>query len=82
MSEQTFVVTGTITGGAIVTLDETLPLQTTKVRVTIEPLANTTRRPYQEVMDEIRRRQQARGHQPPTAEEVEEYLRQERGSWE
>jgi len=39
-------------------------------------------KPYQEIMAEIRRRQQARGYQPAIREEVDAYLQTERDSWE
>jgi hypothetical protein len=78
---QTFVVTGTVTDPRTVTLDEPLPMGGAKVRVTIEPLEGTRQRTHQEVMEEIYERQRLRGHVPPTREEVDAYLREERDSW-
>jgi len=40
------------------------------------------RHPYASVIGSIRQRQQARGHQPPTAAEVDAALETERGSWD
>ena len=79
--QNTYIVTGTLTDDHTVELDEPLPLTKTKVRLVVEPLSLPQRRPYQEVVSSIRKRQQARGHNPPTREEVDAYLRQERESW-
>ena len=76
-----YIVMGTLTDAHTVTLDETLPLAPTKVRLVVEPLSPVCQPPYQEVIAEIRKRQRARGHQPPTREEVDSYLRAERDSW-
>ena len=59
-----YVVTGTLTDGRTVALDEGLPLGPTKVRVVIEPLParEAAARPYQQVVAEIRPRQSDRGH--------------------
>jgi hypothetical protein len=74
-------VTGTLTDDHTVTLDEALPLTPMKVRLVVEPLRSVSQRPYLEVMADIRQRQWARGHQPPTREEVDAYLQAERDSW-
>ena len=63
------------------TLDEALPLTPMKVRLVVEPLRPVPQRPYLEVMADIRQRQRARSHQPPTREEVDVYLQAERDSW-
>ncbi|MBI3990051.1 MAG: hypothetical protein HY347_10605 [candidate division NC10 bacterium] len=76
-----YIVTGTLTNARTVKLDEALPLKPTKVRLVVEPLSPVFQRPYKEVLAEIRERQRARGHQPPTREEVDTYLRAERESW-
>ena len=82
--QNAYVVTGTLTDGHTVTLDEALPLTSMKVRLVIEPLATPEKRvlPHREVMAEIRERQRARGFQPPTPEEVDAYLQGERDSWD
>lgn len=77
-----YAVMGTLTDDHTVTLDEALPLSSTRVRVMVEPLRQPVRRMYLEVMAEIRQRQLARGHQPPTREEVDVYLAAERDSWD
>jgi hypothetical protein len=92
MEAQTYVVTGTITDHKTVRLDEALPITAAKVRVTIEIINDEIindeiinekhPRPLAEVLAEIHEGQRARGHQPPTPQEVDEYLRQERDSWE
>jgi len=65
-----------------VSLDKSLPIADGKVRVTIETLNEQPRRSLNDVLDEIHQRQQAHGHRPPTAQEVDDYLRCERNSWE
>jgi hypothetical protein len=81
MTNQTYTVTGTVTDGNTVTLDTAVPLKSAKVRVTLEPMPNPQELSYIEVIEEIHRNQRARGFQPPTKEEVDEYIRQERESW-
>jgi hypothetical protein len=76
-----YVVTGTLTDARTVLLDEALPLMPTKIRLVIEPLTPIPKRSYQEVIAHIRAQQRARGHQPPTREEVDAYLQAERESW-
>jgi hypothetical protein len=82
MESQTYTVMGTMTNKNTVTLDESLPITAAKVQVTIKTLDEQQVRPLREVLDEIHQRQQERGHQPPTWQEVDEYIRQERDSWE
>ncbi len=77
-----YVVTGTLSNGRLVELDEALPLGDVKVRVTIEPILPRQLRPLREFLDEIHARQRARGHIPPTREEVDRYLDEERASWD
>ena len=75
-----YVVTGTLSNGRVVELDEELPLGDAKVRVSIEPIAARSVRPVREVLEEIWQEQEARGHVPPTREEVDRYLAEERAS--
>ncbi|MDQ3702291.1 MAG: hypothetical protein M3442_15420 [Chloroflexota bacterium] len=80
-----YVVTGTLTDGRMVTLDEGLPLGPTRVRVVIEPLPAgeaVGQRSYREVVGEIRRRQVQRGHRLPAREAVDAHLMAEREAWE
>ena len=82
MASATYIVTGTLTDQSTVALDEALPITATKVRVTIETLGDAPARSVHEILVEIHKEQEAHGLQPPTAQEVDEYLRQERDSWE
>jgi len=77
-----YIVTGTLTDEQTVTLDKSLPLVLTKVRLVIEPLTSSLLRPYLEVIAKIRKQQQDRGHKARLREDVDDYLRQERDSWE
>ncbi len=79
--ETAHIVTGTLTDEHTVTLDEALSLAQGKVRLSVEPLASTPKRPHDEVIAEIWARQQARGHQPRTREEIDAYIQAERDSW-
>jgi len=79
--QDTFTVTGTLTDNQTVKLDEALPLTPMKVRVVVEPIRAVSAQRYREVIAQIRRRQRARGHQPPTREEIDSYLQSERNSW-
>ncbi len=80
--QNAYIVTGTLTDAHTVTLDESLPLTSVKVRLVVEPLVSFhLQPPYQKVITEIRERQKGRGHQPPTRQEVDTYLQTERDSW-
>ena len=62
----TITIDATYEGGVLIPA-QPLPLQEReKVRVTVEPLAPTPKRPHDEVIAEIWERQKARGYQPPT----------------
>jgi hypothetical protein len=76
-----YVVTGTLSKGRLVELDETLPLTDARVRVSIEPFPAREVRPVREVIAEIREQQRQSGHVPPSREEVDRYLAEERESW-
>lgn len=77
-----YIVTGTLNDDQTVTLDEALPLEPMKVRLSIEPLAPKPSRTHDEVIGEIWERQQKRGYQPPTRAEIDDYLKAERDSWD
>lgn len=77
-----YVVTGTLSNGRLVELDEAVPLGDAKVRVSIEPITSSDKRPVREVLAEIHAEQKARGHVPRTREEIDRELRQERESWD
>jgi hypothetical protein len=78
---QSYVVTGTVTDARTVTLDEPLPIESQRVRIIVAPVTPTPKRPYLEVMEELRRDLRERGHTPRTKEEVDAYLQAERDSW-
>jgi len=79
--ETAYIVTGTLTDEHTVTLDEALPLSQGKVRLSVEPIESAPKRPHDEVIAEIWARQQARGHQPRTREEIDADIQAERDSW-
>jgi hypothetical protein len=76
-----YVVTGTLTDGRTVALDEGQPLGPTGVRAAIEPRPARdagSQRPSREVVAEIRRRQTQRGRRPPARAAVDSHLRADR----
>ena len=78
-----YIVTGTLTDGMTVKLDEALPQLGSKVRVTLEIVepAAPPKQAWRETLERIWAGQQARGHIPMTTEEVEAYIKGERDSW-
>jgi hypothetical protein len=53
-----------------------------KVRIAIEPLDEKTRRLYRpDVLTNIYAAQAARGHRPPSREEVDRRVQSERDNW-
>lgn len=79
---KTEIVTGTLVDDRTVALDKPVPLQPMKVRVAIEPLDEKHRRLYRpEIISQIYAAQAARGHRPPSREEVDRRVRSERDSW-
>jgi hypothetical protein len=79
--ETAYIVTGALIDEHTVKLDEALPMSHGRVRLVIESLAPAAKRPHEEVIAEIRARQQARGHQPRTREEIDAHIQTERDSW-
>ncbi|MBI2799162.1 MAG: hypothetical protein HYX63_02575 [Gammaproteobacteria bacterium] len=77
-----YIVTGRTTDAHTATLDEDLPLPPERVWVRVELLPSLSQRPYRDVMKVIRERQVRRNHQPKSRDAVDEYLRQERASWD
>ena len=79
-----YVVTGTMTDKQTIVLDEVLPIASGRVRIVVEPEVGppVAKRPYDEVMADIRERQRLRGYVPRTREEVDAYLQEERDSWD
>jgi hypothetical protein len=76
--QQVYVVTDERT----VKLDEALPIKEGKVRVVVEVVEGSGKMSHEEFTAWLRQRQQARGHVPPTREEVDAYLKAERESWD
>ncbi len=79
--QNAYIVTGTLTDNRTVTLDESLPLTSARVRLVVEPLPAPPAS-YADVMAAIRERQKQRGFRPPTREEVDAYIQTERDSWD
>jgi hypothetical protein len=76
-----YIIDGTLSDAKTIVLDQALSLGgTNRVRVIVEPI-EPPRRPALEVLEEIHEAQRQRGFQPPTQEEVDAYLREERDSW-
>jgi hypothetical protein len=80
--QNAYIVTGSVADERTLKLDEALPVKGGKVRVTVEVLETPPRLPYAEFMAWLHKRQEERGHTPPTREEVDAYLNAERDSWE
>lgn len=79
---QTFETTGEMTDNRHVTLDEAIPLAAGKVRIIVEPVAVKPAPDLDAFLRDLRARQKARGHVPPTKEEVDAYINAERDSWD
>lgn len=78
----TFTTTGTLTDSKTLTLDTPAPPGTSRVRVTVEAMADEPPPKWLQVLDEIRAGQVARGHVPLTREEIDAFMREERAAWE
>lgn len=76
-----YVITGTVIDSRTVRLDDSIPLQNARVRVSVEPLSAPKPRFYLESIVAIRQRQEARGYRAPTPDQVDAYLQAERSSW-
>jgi len=80
--EKTEIVTGTLVDDHTVALDKPVRLRPMKVRVAIEPLDEKHRRLYRpEIISKIHAAQAARGHCPPSREEVDHRIQSERERW-
>lgn len=71
-----YVVTGTLTDGSTVRLDEPLPVSAGKVRVTVEVVEAVVppKQSLQEWLEDLRKRREADGRQPLTDAEIEEWV--------
>ncbi|MCL6536391.1 MAG: hypothetical protein K6U77_10000 [Armatimonadetes bacterium] len=78
-----YQVTGSTEDGTTIVLDAPLPVRGL-LKIQVEPIqvaeAPTVAR-MREVLSAIREKQCARGHKPPTAEEVDDYIKQIRSEW-
>jgi hypothetical protein len=79
---QTYHVTGELTDNQHVRLDEPIPLTTGRVRLVVEKLSNDPQADLVAFERLLRERQAARGHVPPSKEQVDAYLNSERASWD
>lgn len=57
------------------------PLPKGKVRVVVKSLEKVSKRPVLDVLSDIHKKQNARGHTPPMREQIDTYLQAERDSW-
>ena len=80
--KQSYEVTGTLTDDQTVKLDKRLPISPSRVHLVVEPVQEDSKSSRLEVLERIHARQRERGHVPPTKEQVDEYIRRERASWE
>lgn len=78
-----YQVIGSTEDGTTIVLDAPLPVRG-RLKMQVEPVplaeAPTVAR-MREVLAAIHERQRARGHKPPTAEEVDDYIKQLRSEW-
>ncbi len=79
--QQTYVVTGVLSDPRTVNLDEPLPAVSGKVRLVVQVLAPSPP-DLQTFMAKMWEEQGTRGHIPPSKEEVDNYLKAERESWD
>jgi len=77
-----YIVTGALTDARTVTLDESLPLEPTRVRLVVEPVTAAVSASYSETMATIRARQQRRGFVPRSRADVDVAVQQERDGWD
>ncbi len=82
----TYVLTGTLTDPQTVKLSEPLPVPPgDELRLTVEVLPTVTptgaKPEILQVIAVVHEQQRQRGHVPPSAEEIQEYLRGEREGW-
>ena len=78
----TYTATGTLVDGRTVTLNKEIPIPKGKVRVVVKSLEEISKRPVLDVLLDIHKKQNARGHKPPVREQVDIYLQTERDSWD
>jgi hypothetical protein len=74
-------VTGTLTDGRTIVLDRAIAPAPGRVRLVVEPIEEKPRMSLWDFLDDLSRRQAARGHIPRTREEIDRDLGEERSSW-
>ncbi len=77
----TYTAIGTLVDGRTVTLNREIPIPKGKVRVVVKSLEEVSKRSVLDVLSDIHKKQNARGHKPPVREQVDTYLQAERDSW-
>ncbi len=79
-----YTVTGTLHDSRVVTLDESIPLYSQRVRLTVEPLPQeaTDGQRFLDALHTIRDKLVASGYKPRTKEEIDAQIQAERESWE
>jgi len=84
MSLSEIVIDGTLKSDGTLELDQLPNLAPGRVKVTVQPVqaGASTRRGLADVIDEIRRSQQARGYHGRSAEEIEAGLREGEDEYE
>ena len=80
--QSAYIVTGLVADERTLKLDEALPVNAGKVRLTVEVLPVEAGPTLSEVLGQIHEGQRARGYVPPTRAQVDAYLQAERDSWE
>ena len=79
---QSIEVMGELTDNRHVTLDEPIALTEGKVRLIVEVVPGGAKPDLAGFERILRERQKARGHVPPTKEEIDAYINAERDSWD
>lgn len=80
---QAYVLTGQLSDSRSLVLDEPVPLDDGRVQVTVQAMVKKdVPRPHSEVIEKIWARQRKRGHIPPTVDEVNARVNEERNSWD
>lgn len=80
--KEIYTITGELIDERTVALDKPLLLGQQKLKLTIEQMPSDKAGSYREVVARLRVRQQERSHCPPTRDEVEKYLENERSDWD
>ena len=75
----TYVMTGTLTDGVKLLLDEAPPIPEGKVQVTVQAVvSDSPKQSLLEYLEDLRKRQVARGHVPRSREEIDAQIREGR----